>query len=281
MTPSRVLILFLILLSTGCDSGSKARPLAEAVDNRRSGEPVAVKEEKVAKPTATDPAARAILDKIVAAHTAKQPGKLEALRQYKATRKGKMTNAAGRHDAAMTVAAVYPDRYRSDFNIAAIPDAKYIFGLHPGGGWHLNGMERWPGPQPLDEQLAGVVAADVAAEWATMVVPLADLSTLALPVTGESVGGKPAEAVRVWIREVPLVVVADPVTGCVANVRYQVRESGSLAPKAMAVVSYQLVNGVQLPGKLEYSANTRVQAEWTENQFEFPASPPAAAFEKP
>jgi hypothetical protein len=277
----RWIFAVLPLVFAGCDAASNGRPLAEAVDTRRSGDPLPVREEKIAKPTATDPAARAILDKIVAAHTGRQPGRLDSLKQYRATRKGKMTNPTGRHDAGMTVVAAYPDRYRSDFKILNIPDATYIFGLHPGGGWHLNGIERWPAPQPLDDMTAGVVAADVAAEWATMVVPLADPGVVAAVATGETIDGKPVEAVRVWIGNVPLVVAADPVGGCVARVRYQVRESGSLAPKAMAITGYQTVNGLQLPLKLEYSANSRVQAEWSENQFDFPVSPPAAAFEKP
>lgn len=277
---TRTPVLFVLLLA-GCDSGSRSRPLAEAVDTRRSGEPVPVKEEKFEKPKDAEATAKDLLAKMVAAHTGGKPELVEQLKHYRGTRRGKITIADVTDDATMVVAARWPDGYRSEFRRASVGAVAHVFGVSRGTYWQLNGMRGMTAPQPLDEHDTGIVAADIAAEWATMLVPLADPSAVSAVVPGELHDGKPAAAVRIWVNDVPLVVVADPATGCVAKVRYQVKELGGLAPKWLAVKSLQTVNGVKLPATLEYAANSRVQTEWQENTFEFPKPTLPAQFEKP
>jgi hypothetical protein len=272
----RVLWACSLAAVAGCSGEAEKPEFAKSVDG---GGAKAVPVASVAgdRPTASDPAALRVVEGLVLKHTANEPKRLDRLRTYGFTRKGKMLVGGSQRDVAMRLRAVWPDRQRADWTVEGENGrATPVFCLRGGTSWQA---EAGGSPTPVDPVKQDEVSADLWAEWVVAVLPLAEPGRIAGPPPA---GEDPATVARVWLPgRPPVVVAADPATGLLARVRYEVKVSGRVTARTLALSNHQPVGGVLLPHLVELSEGREPGAVYTSVEYETPSEYPAATFEKP
>jgi hypothetical protein len=262
----------------GCnDSGPPKRSLAKPVDDGGANTPpVAAK--KVSKPDRTDPAAEAVIEKLLKAHTGGKPELIEPLKTHAITRKGQFTIGEQSQETVWRMTAAWPDRYRVEMEWPAQGGTRDLMVQNGPEGWKLMRAAGDVRPVPFTPGEYAPFVADAYAEWATLLVPLLDAAARVAALPPDGAAGK----VWVWVAGRPAVLLSiDEKSGLLTRVDYEVPEVGGAITASLVLSEHKPVNGVLLPTKVDYSRNNRPTARWASSEVEFPKAAPADAFTKP
>lgn len=243
-------------------------------------------DQSVAVPAASDPAAKAHLDKVVRAHTGGKPELAAKGRVSRAVFKGKsqLPGEGGlvQLNAVRTVAAVYPDRAHMSDDLSA-PDQNVKMQVRV---WLSrpriavrHGANEFPLPNAAEAEKN--LTRDVIAQyWLALGPALADPGAIAFDL--RPAPAPAAKAFKLAPPSFPPVDVFTDAADRVARVEYAVTEQGRLRRKVWTLTETRPEpDGLVLPYRFEFRQDNVLVEEWTADKWEFPASIPDSEFAPP
>jgi hypothetical protein len=241
-------------------------------------------------PKASDPAAKAYVEKALNAFTGNKPELVGKGKVARAVYKGKMLMPVGGQkvlvEATRTTAAVWPDRLHVTDDIPALPLTAGMWLRHP----HLTVMR---GNVELDvpnraEYEQGMVAYGVGQFWSIFLVPLTDPKAVVYDLRTQHEAlpsGKPQEvrSLSLSLRDLPAYrFIFDAQTDALLRVDYTAKELGVEHRKQWVMADHKPgPDGLVLPSKLQYRLDNVAVEEWEAEKWEFPASIPDDEFNPP
>ncbi len=252
-------VLPLVLALIGC--GTKPAPIieAKAIDKPK------VEDHELkppAKPEASDPDAKKLLDEMLAAHTGGSPDKLAAFRECTFTRKGYQEGANGRFNATWTTHLSWPGRYRvrMDLDLGGGVSQQLLFGQSPTGAWRAAVGDKEKGP--LDPDSRQTLTTQFHEDALALLFPFTDPAVVATRAEGKDAT---ASEVHAWVPAVGYVRVGlDAKTKLLARLTYNGREGNVPVMKELTFSEYKEFVGVKLGTKVGVRTKTKPLGEWTE-----------------
>ena len=229
-------------------------------------------------PATSDPAARAVIEAALKAHTDGQPARLDALRTARKTMAGTFTGPAGRVSNEWKFAWRWPDRWRTEMVVADRPPVVI----------RRVGAAAWMAAPGQGEQSVGQVGnltgvqAETFAECLLLLFPLADPAAVFSPAAGTTVRGKRAVGVRVSGPGWPTAVLHfDPDHKRLVQASYAGSEGDVGTTKEVIVLSEKAVSGVTLPERMEIRWDGQEKGDWTLKDIQFPLPVEDKLFDRP
>lgn len=286
----RVVTIALISLSVagpvGC--GPKPPPVVQAKPIEQ--EKVEDKEFKPpAKPEASDPAAKKLLDEMLAAHTGGKPDKLAALKDCSFTRKGIAETPAGKTTTVWKRDILWPDNYRIRLETNYPDGTKTMqsFVLRGDKAWFQPGDDTTAKKQEVATGLIPALKGQFHEDCVTLLAVLADPKTLVASGPPEMLLEKELKTVDVWTpagHHARLGI--DPKTKLLTKVVYVGHEADPHTAtsypvtKELTFQEYKEFAGVKLGSKMFVSTRVKSLGEWTELTVET-TKPDAKLFDGP
>jgi hypothetical protein len=234
------------------------------------------------RPAASDPAARAVLDDMLAAHTAGQPDRLAALRECSFTRSGQADTQVGRVRAVWKRDLIWPDRYRIRTEMSDSSGNKKVlnYALRGDTGWGQPGDD--PNPKAkADADTLATIRSQLHEDALTLLFVLADPKTLAARGPDEQAGEKELTTLDVWTPAGDHARLGvDKKTKLLARILYLGREGDAAVTKELTFQEYKEFGGVKLGSKMYAQTRAKPLGEWTELTVEL-AKPDAKLFDGP
>lgn len=260
---TRIVTLTLLGLSLGLTVGCGDKPPA-VIEAKAIEQPKAENAElkPPPKPAATDPAARNLLDEVLAAHTGKQPDKLSALRECSFTRKG----TTDRLSAVWKRDMVWPANYRIRIEMSDTSGNKKIltYALRGEASWVQGGDD--PNPKgKMDAETRTTVRSQLHEDGLTLLFVLADPQTLVAPAADEKWNDKELSVVDVWTPAGDHARLGiDKKTKLLTRIVYVGQEAGTPVTKEVTFQEYKEFGGVKLGSKMYAQTRSKPLGEWTE-----------------
>lgn len=233
----------------------------------------------------SDPAAVAVIDKALRAHT---DGHLEHLRKLKAIRftlTGLMVNTAGvRFPSTVRAAYAWPDKMRYLVENTGTERAQFLIGRDGEDLWVQNksAQNLAATREPAPTQLRRETVNDSAAYWFWMLGAISEPGATYAQRPDLGQGEKPLTAIQIWRDGFPdAVLFFDPTTSKLVRVIYDGDVAGQRVQKRFDLSEEFLSNGIKFPGKLLLSANDRVLGDWQVTGMEFPDTIDPKEFREP
>jgi hypothetical protein len=244
-------------------------------------------------PTASEPAARAYVEKALKAFTGGKPELVTKVKFSRAVLNGTsqlpIENRPTEFSSERTIAAAWPDRF-------AVTNHLTKPGLELNAGIWLRGkdltmlhgsVEFNP---PNRAEIIQTEPANVAlGHWMATLVPLADPRAIVFDFQSASVippqGGQPqpVQMLKLALPDFPVFQLAfDPKTDLLIRVESSIPDQGVRVRKLWTASDHKPgPDGRILPGKTEVRHNNTVVEIWTVEKWEFPAEIPETEFAPP
>lgn len=269
------------------------QPAKELPSEEEVVKPADAGEKPVAVPAASDPKAKAYVEKAVKAFTAGKPEVLAKGKASRAVLKGKIAlpgdNQTVEVPATRTMTAVWPDRFVAVNEGEIRGQMRTVRALLRGRelSMYEGGREQELGNR---SELQKSVAADVLAQfWLALVLPLTDPKAIVFdsrpadvvsPQTGQS---QAAHLMKLALPDFPpFLLVFDSKTDLLIGVEYIVIEQGVRRRKQWSAVEHKPgPDGQLLPTKTEMRHDGSLVERWEVEKWEFPAAIPDAEFGPP
>jgi hypothetical protein len=268
------------------------KPAKELPSEEEVVKPADAGEKPVTVPAASDPKAKAYVEKAVKAFTAGKPDVLAKGKASRVTLKGRVhrQDAGGMIDTARTIAAVWPDRLTGidDSQIQGQRNVVSVYLHRPQFAVLFDGRERedLPGRAEMARNFA---ADETAQHWMALLLPLVEpkavvfdlqSTSVTAPQTGEQ---QAVHLLRVSLPDLPLYQLAfDAKTDVLIRVEYLLTEQGTRRRKQWSVLEHNPgPDGQLLPTKIEMRHDGSVVEQWQAEKWEFPATIPDAEFSPP
>jgi hypothetical protein len=284
----RIATLTLLGLCVGGLVGCGPKPppvnVAKPLDQEQ---PEAKEFQPPAKPDTSDPAARKLLDEMLAAHTGGKPDKLAALKECSFTRKGIADTPVGRLTAVWKRDVVWPDGYRIRLETSDTSGTKttQTYALRGEVAWFQLGDET----SKKDKLAAGLVPnlkSQFHEDCVTLLFVLADPKTVAAGGPPDKLGDKDLATVDVWTPNGQHARLGiDTKTKLLTKVVYVGREAESQqasypVTKELTFQEYKEYAGVKLGSKMFAQTRAKPLGEWTDLTVET-TKPDAKLFDGP
>ncbi|MCU0702458.1 MAG: hypothetical protein MUF18_00515 [Fimbriiglobus sp.] len=274
--------LGLVVAATGCEQKPPpvvvAKPIEQPKDDGELKPP--------AKPVASDPAARKLLDEVLAAHTGGQPGKLAAFKECSFTRKGQQEFNGGRLTATWKRDFIWPDRYRIRLDTGDGSGVKLTqtFALRGADSWAQAGDDPNPKAKTPPENVP-VIRSQFFEDALTLLFPFADAAAVVAPAGDDkdAVSGKELALLDVWPATGGHARLAiDKKTKLLYRLTYLGREAVPVEPltKELTFLDYKELHGVKLAARMRVDTRAKSLGEWTELSVEM-TKPDAKVFDGP
>ncbi|MBY0458731.1 MAG: hypothetical protein K2V38_15440 [Gemmataceae bacterium] len=231
-------------------------------------------------PDKTEPGAKEVLDKALAALTGGKPELLGKVRVSRAKLKGQAYIGNQWLESERTYAAAWPDR------LYATNEA------HPFGNKLL--IESWlrrpdltvfangtPNPQPVSEV---VFATDLTGQyWMALLVPATDPKAVAFDREATAVGDRRLNRVSLAVGGLPPYrLTFDARTDALLRVEYGVRQFDVARRTTMVFADHtRHPDGLLLPNRMECLYDGTAVEKWAVERWEFPPAIPDAEFSPP
>jgi hypothetical protein len=237
---------------------------------------------KAAAPTESDPVARAVIDRAVAAVTKNDPGKLARAKVSRVLTTGGcyLRPDAPPADASRRIEAVWPDRVRAayEFKDPALGTQTYVF-RRPNGWLVRADGELGPG-NPAE--VGGMLGVDfVGQHWLYLGLPFADPRGVAYDPR-KVTGTRPVTTVKLALPDLPVFLLTfDDDSGLLTRVEYTATEFGRAVRKVLALSGHKEAGGLVLPFGIDLIQNGLPAERWAVTGWEFPDAIDDAAFDLP
>jgi hypothetical protein len=275
----RLLLAALLVFVVGCTPGEPKVETARPIDDRMAAAedlpPVAA-----ARPEKSDPAAAALVNAVLMAHTKSQPSLVEKFRKVHVKRKGDWRLPdGGKSDATMEI-YIGGENYRTTYALAANGNVPQTFAVTGKEGWRF--QPQVSGTKiPLDSAALEQVLPEIYGDRMTVLFPLASEKLVAAVAKDGKAGGGET-ILRVWVGdEPPMLVHIDPTTNRVARLSYEMRENGQPVRRTLTIQDSVVVAGVLVPSRIDYGVGPVALTSWTKIEYEVPAVFEPSIFEKP
>jgi hypothetical protein len=271
----------------GCGPGKQLPDeVPHGSTERTAGEP------KTNVPTTSDPAAKAIVDRAIKAHTQNNPSLLAKGKISKVTAVGTILLPTPTSTDPVpvpsfrTVVARWPDEIKLTHAFKAhIPGTMTLILRGPFTWWGLNNTAR-PNPDPkgFEEYMR---TDGLGQHWLMLMFPLVEPTAVVFdPQKG--IGTPPMDSVRLAFPERPVYqLVFDPASGYLMRVEYTHADQAGRAFKEWILSDHKLFDGMMLPTHMKFArtpdhSRTRVIIEdWAVETWEFPTKLDDTVFDPP
>ncbi len=265
-----------VAVGLGCSNDPPPIREAKPIDSGSSDKPVELP--PMAAPDKFDPAAKAIVDDAIKAHTGGKPELLQKLKSVEFSREGQGL-AGGQVPVPQKwlVHAAWPNRIRFRFEMPGQPVA--LLCRDGDKVWQASGAG--PKGEP-DPDLARDFRLDATSEWLWMLFPLTEPGTVLAAAPDVLANDRPAAGVRVWAQGVTDAILHfDKETRLLVRVTFDGRESRRKVTKELLIPTTKAFQGVILPDKMILKADGSLLAEWTMTALDFRSSIDPKVFENP
>jgi len=245
MRHSVIVISWLILLGlVGCaeDKGIPERPPDSEVKPRASS-PEAVKPDK------EDPAARAIVEKAIAAHTGGKPERLEKFKTHHIVMKGRMVSPEDRSFVNMGIEtwSAWPDQFAIRFDKG--DQTALSWAVTPNGGYQRQDARTVVPMSPADTRVIHHDCAVLA--WGGTIAALANPGAMYHHPGTSTLDDRSFRTVRCYVPGQPeWTLWFDEKTGLLDRIFYQGLEGSILKAKSLVLGNYAEEHGVKLPKQI-------------------------------
>jgi hypothetical protein len=226
-------------------------------------------------PTASEPEAKAVLDRAVKAITRGDPSRIAKLKTSVATYKGgiHVPNVPSMVDATLRLQALWPDHVLVKYELRA---ATMTFGLTYPTGWKVTGLHD---DAVSPTELGGIIYGGVMSQYGiSLGLPLADPLTIAAQAR-EVPGGT---SVRVAApRMTQMLVTFDEKTHLPIRVEHNPIEYSARVIKVITFSGHEPRSEFVIPTAIELTQNGAPAEKWTLEKWEFPEKIDPAVFEAP
>jgi hypothetical protein len=223
-------------------------------------------------PEASEPEAKAIVDRAVKAITQNRIEVQAKARICRVVANGKMKplNSQEMTETVRTVFSVWPDRVLTtyDFKEGAYP--RITFGLNSPIGWLLVGKGPYiPGPDLAEN--GQIITIDIMAQhW----IPLSLALTYHNAIFFAAQKNTPkagATSIKFRMKDLPIYLVAfDDKSGLPLGVDYYPFEQGARVHKVIKFSDHKDMAGLMLPTSIQMNQNDRDTEQWIVDLWEFP-----------
>jgi hypothetical protein len=237
-------------------------------------------------PAASEPEAKAVLDRAVKAITQGDPSRLAKARVARSEFRGTMLiktraeAALSLEEAGLSWEVVWPDRAVVVYSFKEALAPPKTFRLRGPEGWMFNGTEKQP-ESPTD--MGQVVAAGVCGQHGVSLgLPLADARGVAFEMRKSQPGSRAVTSVKLAIPDMPILLIAfDDSSGLPVGLEYHPLEIGNRPRKVVTFADHKPHGDLLLPTRLEVNQNGMLVEKWTLEKWEFPEKIDDAKFDAP
>lgn len=271
------------LVNTGCGGSGKELPNIVATDTEKPA-PAAV-----AVPTKSEPAAIAVVERAVKAATDGNPSRIERAKVNRLKMSGTIITSVRAEKAVRRVEAVWPDRLAQtdDFNSDSDLTTTLVRLRRP-TLWigNLKDGKASPSPIAVTKELEAAVAAEmVGRHWMALLVPLSDARAVVFAARKDTLNGKAVDVIRAAAPGRPVFNLwFDEKSGLLVQVSFAQVEPGNRVEtqKVFTLLNHRAVEGLMLPGRIEYRQSLPVPLEeWDVQSWEFPERLDDTTFTEP
>jgi hypothetical protein len=263
-------------LSAGCSDAPRTVATARKAEEVPPPPPIPV----MPAPAASEPAARELVAKLLAAHAPGARDKLAAFKSFENVRAGFVASTGWQTiHQTWTVRGRWPDRYYVKAEITGVNTVELAW----------SGDTAWrrlltptPGPA-LDIDAAELASfkADATGEWLLLLFPLLEAEAVFAVEPPRQVGQAMCPGVRVWHPALSeAILYLDPEKFTLRQVTFNGREEQKVVVKDFIVIEVNDTHGVKLPSHVAQNASGLQLADWTFTKLE-PKENVAKLFEKP
>jgi len=270
-------LILVIGAAVGLGCSNDPPPIREAkpINGGSSDKPVELP--TMTPPDKFDPAAKAIVDEAIKAHTNGQPELLQKLKSVEYSRDGQAL-AGGQLpiSSKWLIHAAWPNRIRFHLEM---PDRPINILCRTGDKvWQSSGGTKF---DPQDD-FARDFRVDATSEWLWMLFPLTESSTVLATAPETNANTRPAVGVRVWAHGVTDAILHfDKETKLLVRLTFEGRESRRKVTKEILITSHKTFHGLTLPDKMILKADGNVLAEWNTTALDFRPTIDPKVFENP
>lgn len=264
-----------VAIGLGCSDNQRTIQEAKPIDSGPTDKPVELP--PMSAPDKSDPAAKALVDDAIKAHTNGKPELLQKLKSVEYTREGQAL-AGGQLPitSKWLIHAVWPNRVRFHLEM---PDRPIGILCRDGDKvWQASGGVKMDPPADF----ANDFRIDATSEWLWMLFPLTEPSTVVATAAETVANDRPALGVRVWASGVTDAILHfDKETKLLVRMTFEGRESRRKVTKEIVISSHKTFHGLTLPDKMILKADGNVLAEWNTTAFDLRPTIDAKVFENP
>jgi len=254
----RCTILLALLFALGCSEA----PAPIAAKKLEETGPTFAEIPDRETPAQSEPAAKAIVDAALAAHSEGKPNGIAAWKSFTLVRSGAIrTNTREIVNQTWTIHATWPDGYKLSADLGGNTIIVSVAGNTVRRAMML-GVQK-TASETLDAANGDDFRKDTAGEWLWSLYPLTLPETKFAGFESTTFQGKKLLGVRVFHPNfVPVVAFFDPDTKLMTGVAYQGRENGIKVLKENYAIEMKTFAGLKFPGRLVVNANGIQLAEW-------------------
>lgn len=228
-------------------------------------------------PAASDPGAKAVVERAVKAITRDTPAALDkaktAVIHYRGVIHLPQPNGTIKDDEATQLwEVVWPDRARVTYDFKVRQQT--FFMTRPQGWMVVDGREDPTDPNSMGRFVKGEIAAQFGAYSGLL---LADSQAIVFdPRKSTNPSGT---VVKIAVPDLPVVQVtfAEP-SGLPVRVEYHPLENGRRVKKVLVLANHRVEGGLLVPGSIEFLLNDKSGEEWKLEKWEFPEKIDEAKF---
>ncbi len=234
-------------------------------------------------PEKSDDAARAVVEKAIAAATNGTPSKLARVKVHRRTEESEMYGPGGEYDSTRELSAVWPDHYA----VKKWTLRNRVDGTRREQFLGIVGNVFWFGQEPhgsieLDSIIQQAMRDDTQAEWMGLLVPLAEPSTVVTGPTTEAWDGRPADRVRVYARGFPPYSLwFDQKSSHLVRLTFVAKEAERRIEKEHQFSDPKTFDGLTVPVTVRVLHNNVIRMKANTTKIEFPEKIDPAVFERP
>ena len=270
-------LILVIGVAVGLGCSEKQREIDEAkpIPSAASDKPVELP--PMTAPDKFDPAAKAIVEDAIKAHTNGKPELLQKLKSVEYSRDGQAL-AGGQLaiSSKWLIHAAWPNRIRFHLEM---PDRPINILCRNGDKvWQSSGGNKFEPP----DDFARDFRLDATSEWLGLLFPLTEPSTVLATAPDSLANNRPAVGVRVWASGVTDAILHfDQETKLLVRMTFEGRESRRKVTKEIQILSHKTFHGLTLSDKMILKADGNVLAEWNTTALDFRPTIDPKVFENP
>ncbi len=264
----------------GC-GGADPLPIREA---KKIDQPVMKPAELTApmKPVQSEPAARALLDEMLAAHTDGKPAAVNQFKSCYVVRSGAVEKPVGRLRMTWKTHMIWPDRYRVGMEVLGQGLTTQTYCMAPGNNWQFPSGTNSPDKAPLAAEVVSTMQAQFEEDSITLLFGLLGEDVLVTRGVDETINGVELLTLHVWTPGLSYAQIGiDKTTKLLRRILYNGRELTDLVIKELLVMGYTDINGVKMPSRIGIRGSGRPLAEWVDLTISTTEPLDAKLFEKP
>lgn len=273
-----------VISLVGCSPGKE---LPDASQVAREPEPATPADPFGKVPRTSDPAAKAVADRVIKAISQGQPERLAKARTSRSVAKGKVTFPQGffgnaerlTTNADRVIETAWPDHGRVNYKYEQGPFRTKQFGLNRPLGWMLDDLNN---SMPMSPALCQLLENGLLAEqWLPTGIALTDPTAVFFDPGARKTEAVTTFKVGLGVSQPIYLLAVDDKTDLIRRIESNPMQDGKQVKKITSIPKHQLYEGLMLPAEMvNYDRGDEVE-NWAFTAWEFPEKYDTEIFNPP